>query len=282
MMIKDLEIWRLSRKFKDYSPTKVTRQSIGNWLNQYDKKDHEILIKLLKKIIYYSQEDIKRFLIAKNSKLLNKLANVDIQNKNTIYVTIDETASSSHVILNLLRDLCQLEKRGCKLVDSNDILHLNRVVNDLGSGAVVYVDDFAGTGNQLCKSRDHIVNNIPIISTKFSEFFLAPCICSEAAAQLAVKGIEPFTNHTHEVSERILHPENTDTFMSNAEKNRLLELSREVDKKSPLGYNSLATMVVMYRNTPNTVPALIRGDSGQKNKKGVLPRTTDLPIINPQ
>ena len=35
-------------------------------------------------------------------------------------------------------------------------------------------------------------------------------------------------------------------------------------------------MVVLYRNAPNTVPVLLRGNVGQ-DVVGVLPRTTDLP-----
>ena len=60
-------------------------------------------------------------------------------------------------------------------------------------------------------------------------------------------------------------------------KDRLIEICTAIDKKGPLGYGGLATMVVFYRNAPNTVPVILRGNVKQKPWVGILPRTTDLP-----
>ena len=37
-------------------------------------------------------------------------------------------------------------------------------------------------------------------------------------------------------------------------------------------------MVVLYRNAPNTVPVMLRGNVNQKPYFGIFPRTIDLPI----
>jgi len=271
------ETWRLSRKLSDYHPFRVNPSSINKWLSQYDKSDRKLLIKLLKRVIYYSEKDVETFLQRKNEKLLSKLNADGIPNERVIYVTIDETASSSHVMLNKLRDIGRLERKGCKFIDSQDLLGLNKVVSELGSGAIVYVDDFVGTGNQFCESRDNIARNIRTVSSNFSEFFLAPCICQEAVEQLNKRGVVPFTDRIHAHNERILHADNIDQYLTQNEKNRLIELSRQIDKKYPLGYKNLATMVVIYRNSPTTTPYILRGCVGQKKFVGILPRTTDLP-----
>ena len=47
-----------------------------------------------------------------------------------------------------------------------------------------------------------------------------------------------------------------------------------------LGYNQLATMVILYRNSPNTVPSVFRGSSNQAPFAGLFPSWKDLPIPN--
>lgn len=269
--------WCFSKKFSDYNPSKVNHSAINRWLKQYDKSDRKLLVKLLQKIIYFSEKDIDSFLQKKNEELLSKLNADNITNKKIIYITIDETASSSHVILNKARDLCRLEKKGCKLIDSRDLLGLNRVINKIGFGAIVYVDDFIGSGDQFCRSRDYIANNIRSLSLNFSEFLLAPCICQEAVKQLTDRGVVPYTNHIHVIDERILHKDNEDRYLTRSEKERLIELSYKIDKHFPLGYKNLATMVVMYRNSPTSTPYILRGNAGQNKFVGIFPRTTDLP-----
>jgi len=56
--------------------------------------------------------------------------------------------------------------------------------------------------------------------------------------------------------------------------------SETVSAKMGLGYNQLATMVILYRNSPNTVPSVFRGSSNQAPFAGLFPSWKDLPIPN--
>lgn len=273
-----LEVLRLSKKFNDYKPYEVNFKSIYRWLNQYNKDDQELLIKLLKQVIYYDEKTIDSFLQDENEKLLESILDDGLTYSKIVYVTIDETASSSHVMVNKVRDLGRLERKGCKLIDSKNLIDLNKVLNEIGRGVIIYVDDFLGTGYQFCESRDFIARNIATLSINFSEFILAPCICQEAKLEIEDRGIVPITKHCHVIEERPLHNENISQLLSKEEKVRVLELSRKINKKFPLGFKNLATMVVIYRNSPNSTPCILRGDLGQKEIIGILPRTTDLPI----
>jgi hypothetical protein len=40
----------------------------------------------------------------------------------------------------------------------------------------------------------------------------------------------------------------------------------------------LATMVVLYRNAPNSIPAVLRGSDKQAPFHGLFPRFKDLPV----
>jgi hypothetical protein len=50
-----------------------------------------------------------------------------------------------------------------------------------------------------------------------------------------------------------------------------------IHSRMGLGFSSMATMVVLYRNAPNTTPLVIRGNLDQRSFVGIFPRTTDLP-----
>jgi hypothetical protein len=63
-----------------------------------------------------------------------------------------------------------------------------------------------------------------------------------------------------------------------ADKERLELMCRGVNPRSALGYRGLATMVVLYRNAPNTVPPILRGSRNQAPFFGIFPPTTDLPL----
>jgi hypothetical protein len=62
-----------------------------------------------------------------------------------------------------------------------------------------------------------------------------------------------------------------------AQRERVAAICKGIDKFG-LGYKGLATMVVLYRNAPNTVPVMLRGNVNQKPYFGIFPRWIDLPL----
>jgi hypothetical protein len=176
-------------------------------------------------------------------------------------------------MLNLLRDGARLERFGCRMIDGRDSLGLNRLTNALGEGALIYVDDFLGTGNQFCQERDFVIKSV---IGPFSEFLLVPFICEEAIYNIAERGIEAFAGHVHSKVERPLH--DNSPLMDPDSKQRMIDICNGISPKMGLGYGQLATMVVLYRNAPNSIPAIFRGSRDQTPFAGIFPRTTDLPI----
>jgi hypothetical protein len=173
--------WRAIVKFRGYEPQPVTRDSFKRWLNQFDNQDRQLVLSLLDSIVYMDEEQVTRALLELNRSLIQHLGGYGIPPERIIYVQTDDAGSSSTVVLNLLRNRAGLEKRGCKLVDSNNVKGLNDLTNQLGEGAIVYVDDFVGTGDQLAKVRNFIG---AYIFGSFSEFVLAPSICEEGCISL--------------------------------------------------------------------------------------------------
>lgn len=272
-LLKKLRLWRYIRRFPDYRPQPVTVGRLESWTSQFSEKDAKAARTLLDRIVYLSEERVQKILVEQNRALSARLRRAGIAPDHTVYVSLHDAGSSSPVMLNLLRDAAGLERSGCHLIDGHNGILLNKVTNELAEGAVVYVDDFAGTGMQFCKTRKFVAQSIV---GNFSEFLLVPCLCEEAIHRLGREGIDFYTGMVHTRAERPLH-ENS-PILDQETKDRFRQMSLGIHSRVGLGFSGLATMVVLYRNAPNTTPLIIRGNLDQKNFVGIFPRTTDLPI----
>ncbi len=272
-LLKKLRLWRYIRRFPDYRPQPVTVGRLESWTSQFSEKDAKAARTLLDRIVYLSEETVQKILVEQNRALSARLRRAGIAPDHTVYVSLHDAGSSSPVMLNLLRDAAGLERSGCHLVDGHNGILLNKVTNELAEGAVVYVDDFAGTGMQFCKTRKFVAQSIV---GNFPEFLLVPCLCEEAIHRLGREGIDFYTGMVHTRAERPLH-ENS-PILEQETKDRFRQMSLGIHSRVGLGFSGLATMVVLYRNAPNTTPLIIRGNLDQKNFVGIFPRTTDLPI----
>ena len=104
------------------------------------------------------------------------MANAGVPAKKIVYVSFDDTASSSHMMLGMLRDGAALQQRGCNLCDSRDIRGLTELADKLKDGAILYVDDFVGSARQLGRARDFVLQ---FVFGNFAEFLLVPSICEK-------------------------------------------------------------------------------------------------------
>jgi len=270
-------IWKIFFYFRGYKPQEVTLISIWKWLSQFPTPIRAPLFLLLDHITYFTEKETIQNLVKLNQTILEKLVVDGVGLDKTIYVAFDNAGSSSHVILNLLRDSENLERRGAHLIGSRDAHSIEEITNKIGSGAIIYVDDFSGTGKQFTRNREW---SAQFIIGSFSEFFLAPVICEEAAERIAETGVVPVTGFKHTIKQRPLHRDTT--LIAGASKDNIVNLCYQIDKSKDhdngLGFNKLATMVVFYRNAPNTMPLIFRGNLKQSPYKGLFPRSDDLPF----
>src|SRR5260370_23491309 len=174
-------------RFHDYVPQPVSFATVNAWLNQFNESDQKYLFTLLRHVTYISYTQTLRGIVELNRELLKKLTADGIPYTNIIYIQVDDAGSSSHWILALLKHAERLENLGCTFLDSKNVRGLNEATTQLESGAIVYVDDFAGTGDQFCRSRDFVADHVV---GNFSEFLLLPYICEEAVQQLNERGVE--------------------------------------------------------------------------------------------
>jgi hypothetical protein len=259
--------------FRDYEPVPVTTASILRWLAQFDQADRPLVMALLRRVKYISKKAVQEFLVRTNQVLLSRFEESGPPVDSVIYIQMHDPGSSSAVMLNLLRDSGRIERLGCHFIDWRDVRKLNEITAQRGRGAIIYVDDASGTGHQFCEVRDFLADHV---FGTYAEFFLVVSICEEALSELGKRAVEPVSRHVHAKADRPLHPNST--IFRSGDKRRLVTIAESIDKKGALGYRGLASMQVLFRNAPNTVPVVLRGDIGQRFY-GVLPRTTDLPAL---
>ncbi len=195
-------LWKILFCFRDYEPQPVTLLSVWRWLFQFPSSCRNRLFRLLDYVIFVSERTTVQDLISLNQNILDKLSSDGIGLDSIICVAVDTAGSSSHVMLKMLRDAENLVRKGARLVDSQDARSLKKLTSDIGFGAIIYVDDFAGTGKQFRRNRDWAYQ---FIVGAFSEFFLAPVICEEAHQRIAESGVVPITRLRHTIGQRPLH-----------------------------------------------------------------------------
>lgn len=269
-------LWKTLFHFRGYRPQRVTLLSLWRWLSQFPFSSGLGLLSTLDHVIYLSEDETQHTLASLNQGILSRLESDGYGIESVIYLSFDTAGSSSPVVLNLLRDAENLERRGAHLLSSQDIRGLKSVTGDIGAGAIVYVDDFCGTGSQFLRNRSQIAEHV---TGAFSEFVLAPVICEEAYARVEDVGVVPIAGLKHTRGERPLHP--ACDLLPQDLKQRITDICYNMHPKLGLGFGELATMVVFYRNAPNTMPLVFRGNLGQSPLRGIFPRSDDLPYAPP-
>jgi len=258
------------RRFRDYIPQPVTWRTVGGWLSPYDGPERALLAKLIRRVRYIDDAETRQMLVEGNKQIVRNLSAAGIGPDKTIYVQIHHAGSSSAVMLNALKVSGRLEGSGCYFIDANS-RKLGEVTARLKSGAIIYVDDFAGSGKQFTGVHKEISQ---FIIGNFAEFFLVPCVTTEAAKKIdEEEGVDVVAMEIHSPEDRALNE--ACNYFKEVDRLKLIQMTERVNPKHGLGFKRLATMVVYSRQCPSTVPLLLRGSKGQTPFPGILPRTTD-------
>ncbi len=261
-------------RFHAYRPQPVTPSSALRWLCQFDDSERAALRKAASRLTFVSEKKFIQDLLDRNKELLKKLQDDGVPLSNIIYISIGVAGSSSHATLNLVRDGALLQNHGCRFADGRSYESIHDLTNILESGVIIYVDDFAGTGEQFCKAQDKLAS---YIRGSFSQYYLLHTACEEAIQKIDGIGVVPWQYAIHEKCVRPLHANST--ILSSEERECLTRLCLRIrnGKLDPLGHGAIAASIVFYQNTPDNVPCVFRGDKHQQNFFGLVPRTTDLP-----
>lgn len=205
-------------------------------------------------------EEVVRIIIANGGSL-----------QSIVVVPASGDGESSGEVWGMLREEPTLQELGIKFFSGNP-MQLGQLVRGLQNPVVIFVDDFAGTGNQFCKA--YVAWSAMLHMHQPVTYFVACVMCSPAIAKVGGVGVIPIPGIEHSANEMFKAAcERTCGFEGY---HALMSYAEELHSKLPLGFNGMGTMIVVYRNSSNNMSFLLRGSMGQRIWFGLFPRRDQL------
>ena len=260
---KRLSGWR--QRFPGYR-REVTRRRTLAWINQFDADDHDLAARLLDCIAYVTHEamdDAFRTIIARLPGW--NLVKSKRRGKWRFVAFSIAAGESGDMMLHKWRSATGLS------AGNHDelFIHKSELLNEqLGGGdTVVFVDDFAGTGDQVCEGWHEVMAEL--LPGSPSTYLVL--VAASRIARRRIRSETPLR-----VESRFLLEEDDNIFSPDCvhfagdEKGRLLDYSARADAGHPRGFGDCGFVIVFAHRTPdNSIPVLHANHQGWV---GLFPR----------
>lgn len=230
------QISRAAQDFGDHEgmgTPKITR-----WIAQFHDGDIPLAVKILEEIKYYSIENI-RAMVHNLVGLVHQYFR-EISQSKIFFIPIGETYEGSSVIARALRE----EINETRIKHMSDLERLDPEAYD----ALVFVEDFSGTGETLEKWWDNVE---PLVRPREVPFAIALLVLNFCAREV----IEQFAsvvcvNELNE-SHNVVSP--SSRLFTEAEKQRLVHYCRLTGcrDKYLLGYGKCGLLLAFKHQCPN-------------------------------
>jgi hypothetical protein len=236
-------IARATNDFGDHEGMGSPR--ITRWIAHFEDADHPLAIKILREIKYYRSENIRA--MVRSLVQLSCIHFRAVDPNRILFIPIGEPFEGSSVIARALRDELQGEERIKRL---SDLERLTQGTFD----AIVFLDDFSGTGSQLEEWWENVE---PIVLPRNVPFAIALLVMNHRAR----RKIEQFTNvlcvDELDVSHNILSP--LSGKFTQIEKDKITEYCRRTgcEKAYLQGFGRCGLLLAFKHQCPdNSLPIL--------------------------
>ena len=231
----------------------VTEGRITNWINQFTGGDRDIAARVLDCVNYVSHESIEEVF----EEILEKLDGWDRDERKRKgrwrFVAFSKAAGESgDTMLHKLRTSTKMT--GAKYeklcIHKSDLLKEKLGPED----NVVFLDDFAGTGNQVCTGWEQVMEEL--LPGEPNTYLILVAVTKTA--------IEKIQNQTPMQVMAHIKLRDEDNFFSGGcthftvqEKARILTYCRRANNQFPRGYGDCGLVIVLAHRTPNnSIPIL--------------------------
>lgn len=254
---------RWLRKFGSYRG--VTSETVESWIRQFNAADHDLAARVLDVVEYFGQEQIREAY----RQALNALPGWHISKNRrkgrwafaAMSTSAGESGDSMLYEFRLANGLSSRDYKGLFL--SRSELLRQRPEGDperLGpDDVVVLLDDFSGTGNQICDAWNDPELSFGALLEGVGTVYLVVV----AASQHARTRIQ--TETALQVSAAHILADGDNIFSTRCghftarERERLLHYGRIADNSSPKGYGDCGFVVAFQHRIPNnSIPILHR------------------------
>jgi len=264
------DVETLAESFSDYQPFKgMGVPHIMKWLGQFKSQHWPLALGLAKTIQYYSSACIDNQLRALGKAMLQHIKREAVPFSSVFYVPAGGPGESGQDIARRYRNINSLRPRKNQFVD---IVTLPERLFKCKKPMVVFLDDFIGTGEQICNFWSAVVSQLV---PEYLPMYLGVVVAyNEGLERVEDESpIKVIPVHTLDSQHQLLHA--TDSQFDKNQK-RILKGYCEKWGNHPLGYHDMAALVSFFHGTPNNAPSVVRGSKRQRPYRGLLPGWDDL------
>jgi hypothetical protein len=256
----------------------VTNVSIESWLEQFDQGDRDLGARVLDTVEFYGLNEIHAAYRQALAALPGWHRSAAKRQGQWRFAAMSGSAGESgDAMLYQFRIANELDAKGFnELFVSRSELFRQPLLPDadpqkLGKDdVVVLLDDFSGTGTQICDAWNDPVTSFGSLLAGVGKIYIVLVAASRAAQQRILKETRalPFPVHyLHEsdnvFSERCRH-------FTEADRARLLHYGEIADKKAPRGFGDCGFVVVFQHRPPNNTIPILHADHSKWT--GLFPR----------
>jgi hypothetical protein len=268
----DERIAQVVARFGSYQPQAVDREKIRIWLRQFDPQDFDLALRILESVQFYDLPRLLNLLSTLHRAIkANAAAEGFRRNEEFVFLPIGRTGDSGYEIVNRYRNINRL---GHTRVTFAQVVELQQILYEAatsdGRKVLVFLDDFVGTGKQVCDFWEdvlsqHVHPSIPM--------YLGTALACEAGIEVIQQRTPLRVIAVHIVQRRHLFSQ-TDLFTP-AEKDRLTNVYGQIGNPT-LGVGGLGVLVAFAHGCPNNTLGVLRGSKRQRRWRGILPRFDDI------
>jgi len=263
------ELDELAGRFGDYEPVDVDIARLRLWLKQFGAQHRILALKLAKILSYYAVDRLNGVMPTLYKLIEQQIAGEDAKPAEVFYVPWGRTGESGEHIVRCFRLVNRLQRSGNRFINRAEVIE--RTVR-LENPVVFFLDDFVGTGKQVCEGWRDIVSQIVPERVKtylaVVAAFKEGVDCIESETPLRVLAV-------HTLGPRLQLMESACTSFSRGDKNTIKRYCEDAGNQ-PLGFGDRGLLVSFAYGTPNNSISVIRGSEKQRPWLGLLPLWEDL------
>ena len=250
--IDNTRVERWVARFAGYR-REATANRIRNWIKQFTAGDRDVAARVLDCVYFVSDQSVEEAF----KNILGKLAGWDSNERNRKgnwrFVAFSEAAGESgDSMLHRWRIATRMTGRK---YDKLYIYKSELLKENLGpKDTVVFLDDFAGTGTQVCTGWQDVMEEL--LPGEPKVYLILAAVTQVARQKISNDTPMQIVSHIKLKNDDNIFSADCRHFTAQ-EKNRLLTYCRRANNQHPRGWGNCGLVIVLAHKTPNnSIPIL--------------------------
>jgi hypothetical protein len=256
----------------------IINVTIQSWLENFEDEDQDLAARVLDAVEFYGQVQIYAAYSQALAALPGWHRSASKRKGNWRFAAMSGSAGESgDAMLHQFRIANQLDTKAFNelFVSRSDLFRQSLLPDDdhqkLGiDDAVVLLDDFSGTGTQVCDAWNDPATSFGALLAGVGRVYLILVAASKAARRRisTETAMSPMPAHELHESDNVFSDQCK--HFTNADRRRLLHYGEIADKRSPKGFGDCGFVVVFQHRPPNNSIPILHADHSKWT--GLFPR----------